>query len=97
MTDTTPTVTDAGMTPGRKIKAFLWMNVSLIVAAFVMTKIGTPEHLSVPITYAIAIGGYFVIGGQTLIDSLGKLRLPGMSVGMAPVPIQSPTPNDVPR
>lgn len=60
---------DAGMVPGRKIKGFLWMVLCVTAFTVITTVIGTPEEIATTGLYAIAGGGLFLIGGQSLVDA----------------------------
>lgn len=57
----------------RKIKSFLWMVVSVLALVALATKIGTPENVTIQALWVVAAGGLFTIGGQALVDALGKL------------------------
>jgi hypothetical protein len=60
--------------PSRKIKAFLWMVSSIIALVWVATTIHAPENVVIQALWVIAAGGLFTIGGQSLVDSIGKWR-----------------------
>lgn len=66
------TPADKGMTPGRKMKAFLWLSLSVTTCAATLAKIGAPENVIINALWIIGFGGIFCIGGQTLIDSIAK-------------------------
>lgn len=52
----------------RKIKAFLWMTAAIIALVAMTTRIGTPENVSIQALWAVAAGGLFTVGGQSLVD-----------------------------
>lgn len=56
----------------RKIRAFLWMALSIMVCAALLTKVGTPEAVITQAMWIIGFGGLFTIGGQSLIDTVSK-------------------------
>lgn len=60
---------DSGMVPGRKIKGFLWMVFCVTAFTAVTTLMGTPDEIAKTGLYAIAGGGLFLIGGQSLVDT----------------------------
>lgn len=61
-----------GLTPGRKLKTFLWMVIAVIAVMGIATKIHTPDAIAIQALWIVGGGGLFVIGGQTLIDTVGK-------------------------
>lgn len=61
-----------GFTPGRKIKAAMWMSVWLSLSGGVLSYIGTPVEIT---QYVLAITGFgwlTAIGGQALVDTFSK-------------------------
>lgn len=74
MTDIVSTTLDDSMTPGRKIKAFIWMGVILIVHITVMTLIHTPDSISTIDLYMISFGAFAVIGGQSMVDAITQWK-----------------------
>lgn len=58
----------------RKITSFILLVLSIIALLWVTTRIGTPENVVTQALWVIGVGGYFTIGGQTLVDALLKSR-----------------------
>lgn len=72
---------DRGMTPGRKIKGFLWMVFCITAFTVITTLIHTPEPIAETGLYAIAGGGLFLIGGQSLVDAVAARAAAGAPRG----------------
>lgn len=63
---------DGGMTPGRKVKSFLWLVVSVLICVYTTTAISAPNDVAIQALWIIGMGGLFTIGGQSLVDSVEK-------------------------
>ncbi len=72
---TTEATSEAGMTPGKKVKAFLWMAFTIIVCVTVTTKIKTPDGIAVQALNLIGIGGLGTILGQSAVDTFERIAL----------------------
>lgn len=60
--------------PGRKLKGFLWLVLSVLLLVYVTTKIKAPENVSIQALWVIGAGGLFCIGGQALVDTVMRSK-----------------------
>ena len=63
-----------GCQPSRKIKAFIIMALAVIGCMLASTFAHTPADIATHALYIIGAGGLFTVGGQALVDSLGKIK-----------------------
>lgn len=61
-----------GFTPGRKIKAAMWMSVWISLSGGVLSYIGTPTEIVQYVLGITGIGWIFAIGGQALVDAVSQ-------------------------
>lgn len=59
-----------GLTPGRKIKAAVWMSIFVSASAGILGYIGTPVEIVKYVLSITDLGWIFAIGGQTLVDAV---------------------------
>ena len=61
-----------GFTPGKKIKAFLWLVIAVNFTIAVASKVHTPETVATNALWIIGFAGLVTIGGQSLVDTVAK-------------------------
>lgn len=73
---------DGGITPGRKVKSFLWLVVSVLICVYTTTKINAPNDVAIQALWIIGMAGLFTIGGQSLVDSIEKWAVTRSNVSL---------------
>lgn len=61
-----------GMTPGRKIKAAMWLSVTVTASASLLAGMKAPDMIVSQVVWIIGLGWLGVILGQAGIDAFSK-------------------------
>ena len=59
---------DHSRLPSRKIKGFVYLSASVLLAMSLATLMKTPVELAVNVIYILGLGGGVLIGGQSWVD-----------------------------
>lgn len=60
--------------PSRKIRAAVWMSLAVILHTWLVSVAQVPDSIAINSLWALSIGWFLVLGGQSVIDSIEKWK-----------------------
>lgn len=75
----------------RKITSFVLLVLAILAILYVGSRIGAPENVTIQAMWIVGMGGYVVIGGQSLVDAILKSRWGATATGESRTVIEKST------